>query len=70
LGLHSLNSTASGFTAALRRTRDRARLYFECRYVDARAKEIKAHTFSDDNLMRVGGKWLIKEMKAGNVPRL
>ena len=47
-----------------------AHLYFECLYVDARAKEIKAHTFSDDNLVRVGDRWLIKEMKAGTVPEL
>ncbi len=49
---------------------DRATLYFECLYVDSRAKEIKAHTFSDDSLVRSGGKWLIKEMKAGTVPEL
>lgn len=49
---------------------DRAHLYFECLYVDAQAKVIKAHTFSDDDLMRVGGKWLIKSMKAGTVPEL
>ena len=49
---------------------DRAHLYFECLYVDAKAKEIKVHTFSDDNLVRSGGKWLIKEMKAGTVPEL
>ena len=49
---------------------DRAHLYFECLYVDAKAKEIKAHTFSEDNLVRVGGKWLIKDMKAGAVSEL
>jgi hypothetical protein len=49
---------------------DRAHLYFECLYVDAKAKEIKAHTFSDDNLVRSGGKWLIQEMKAGTVEEL
>jgi hypothetical protein len=49
---------------------DNAHLYFECLYVDARAKEIKVHSFSDDNLVRVEGKWLIKEMKAGLVPDL
>jgi hypothetical protein len=46
---------------------ERAHLYFECLYVDAKTKEIKAHTFSDDNLVRSGGKWLIKDMKAGTV---
>ena len=49
---------------------NRATLYFECLYVDAKAREIKAHTFSEDNLVRVGDKWLIKEMKAGTVPQL
>jgi SnoaL-like domain len=49
---------------------NRATLYFECLYVDTKAREIKAHTFSDDNLVRSGNKWLIKEMKAGNVSQL
>src|SRR5438105_5998407 len=49
---------------------DRATLYFECLYVDPKGKEIKVHTFSDDNLVRSGVKWLIKEMKAGTVPEL
>jgi SnoaL-like domain len=49
---------------------DRATLYFECLYVDTKAKEIKAHTFSDDTLTRSGDKWLIRTMKAGNVPEL
>ena len=49
---------------------DNAHLYFECLYVDAKANEIKVHTFSDDNLVRVDGKWLIKEMKAGLVSDL
>jgi SnoaL-like domain len=50
--------------------RDKAHLYFECLYVDVVAKQIAAHTFSDDNMMRSGDKWLIKEMKAGLVPEL
>jgi hypothetical protein len=49
---------------------ERAHLYFECLYVDAKTKEIKAHTSSDDNLVRSDGKWLIKEMKAGTVPEV
>jgi SnoaL-like domain len=49
---------------------NRAHLYFECLYVDTKAREIKAHTFSDDSLIRAGDKWLIKEMKAGTVPQL
>ena len=49
---------------------DSAHLYFECLYVDKVKKEIVAHTNSDDTLIRVKGKWLIKEMKAGSVPEL
>ncbi|MBV8590779.1 MAG: nuclear transport factor 2 family protein [Acetobacteraceae bacterium] len=48
----------------------RARLYFECLYVDKAAKKIAAHTNSDDTLIRVNGRWLIKEMKAAVVPEL
>jgi hypothetical protein len=49
---------------------DRAHLYFECLYVDKDANKIAAHTNSDDVLVRTNGKWLIKEMKAAQVPEL
>ena len=49
---------------------DRAHLYFECLYVDKEANKIAAHTNSDDTLVRVNGRWLIKEMKAAPVPEL
>ena len=49
---------------------DRARLYFECLYIDVVGKQIAAHTFSDDEMVRSGDKWLIKQMKAGSVPEL
>ena len=49
---------------------DRAQLYFECLYIDVVGKQIAAHTFSDDQMVRSGDKWLIKEMKAGSVPEL
>jgi len=49
---------------------DRAHLYFECLYVDKEKKNIAAHTNSDDTLIRVKDKWLIKEMKASSVPEL
>ena len=45
-------------------------LYFECLYVDKAANKIAAHTNSDDTLVRVNGRWLIKEMKAAPVPEL
>jgi len=49
---------------------DRAHLYFGCLYVDKAANKIAAHTNSDDTLVRVSGRWLIKEMKAASVPEL
>ena len=47
-----------------------AHLYFECLYVDKVANKIAAHTNSNDALVRVNGKWLIKDMKAAAVPEL
>jgi uncharacterized protein (TIGR02246 family) len=49
---------------------DSAHLYFECLYVDKAANKIAAHTNSDDTLVRVNGRWLIKDMKAAVVPEL
>jgi ketosteroid isomerase-like protein len=49
---------------------DRAHLFFECLWVDKGANKIAVHTNSDDILVRVNGKWLIKEMKAAVVPGL
>lgn len=49
---------------------DRATLYFQCLYMDVVGRDIGAHTFSDDILVRSSGKWLIKEMKAGLVDDL
>jgi hypothetical protein len=49
---------------------DAARLYFECLYVDKAANKIAVHTNSDDTLVRVNGKWLIKTMKAAILPEL
>jgi SnoaL-like domain len=47
-----------------------AHLYFECLYVDKAANKIAAHTNSNDTLVRVNGRWLIKDMKAAVVPEL
>jgi uncharacterized protein (TIGR02246 family) len=49
---------------------DRAHLYFEYLYMDKAANKIGAHTNSEDTLVRVDGKWLIKDMKASIVPEL
>src|SRR5271170_2388138 len=49
---------------------DGAHLYFECLYVDKVANKIAVHTNSDDALIRVNGRWLIRDMKAAVVPEL
>ncbi|HJU15955.1 MAG TPA: nuclear transport factor 2 family protein [Stellaceae bacterium] len=49
---------------------DRAHLYFECLWVDKAAGRIAAHTNSDDELVRINGRWLIKTMKAAVVAEL
>jgi hypothetical protein len=49
---------------------DTGHLYFECLWVDKLANKIAVHTNSDDTLMRVNGKWLIKDMKAAVLPEL
>jgi hypothetical protein len=49
---------------------DTAHLYFECLYLHKAKNNIAAHTNSDDTLVRVNGKWLIKDMKASSVPEL
>jgi hypothetical protein len=49
---------------------DQAHLYFECLWMDKLAGKIAAHTNADDMLVRVNGRWLIKEMKAAVVPDL
>jgi len=63
-----------GYTPAFRIRYDvdgnRAHLYFECLWVDKKASKIAAHTNSDDTLVRINGRWLIKDMKAEAVPEL
>ena len=49
---------------------DSGHLYFECLYVDKATNKIAAHTNSNDTLTPIGGKWLIKDMKAAVVPEL
>jgi hypothetical protein len=38
--------------------------------VDKAKNSIAAHTNSNDTLVRVNGKWFIKDMKASSVPEL
>ena len=40
---------------------DHAHLYFECLWVDKKARKIAAHTNPDDMLARINGRWPIKE---------
>ena len=49
---------------------EQAHLYFECLYVDKVGQRIAAHTNSDDVLVRVNGRWLIKEMRAAAIPEI
>jgi hypothetical protein len=49
---------------------DTATLYFECLWLDTKGQRAPLHTFSDDTLVRIRGKWLIKTMKAGPVSTL
>ena len=45
---------------------DRATLYFECHYVDAKTGEMKSQIAADTTLVRSNGKWLITDLKAGS----
>jgi hypothetical protein len=49
---------------------DNGHLYFECLWVDKVANKIAVHTNSDDIMVRVKGRWLIKDMTAVVVPDL
>jgi ketosteroid isomerase-like protein len=49
---------------------DTATLYFECLWLDTKGQKAPLHTFSDDTLVHVAGKWIIKTMKAGPVSGL
>ena len=47
-----------------------ATLYFECLWMDVDKDTIGAHSFSDMELARVHGRWLVKKVKVGKVPAL
>jgi len=47
-----------------------ATLYFECLWMDVDKNAIGAHSFSDMELAKVGGRWLVKSIKVGKVGAL
>lgn len=47
-----------------------ASLYFECLWMDVDKNAIGAHSFSDMQLSKVRGKWLVKNIKVGKVAAL
>lgn len=63
-----------GYTPAMRiRAKvhgDKATLYFECLWMDVDKNAIGAHSFSDMELAKVRGRWLVKNIKVGKVPAL
>jgi hypothetical protein len=63
-----------GYTPAMRiRSQidgENATLYFECLWMDVDKNAIGAHSFSDMTLARVNGRWLVKTINVGSVPKL
>jgi hypothetical protein len=47
-----------------------ASLYFECLWMDVDKNAIGAHSFSDMELAKVRGRWLVKNIKVGKVGAL
>ena len=63
-----------GYTPAMRiRSQvdgDKAKLYFQCLWMDVDKNAIGAHAFSDMTLARVNGRWLVKTISVGKVDKL
>jgi hypothetical protein len=59
----------AGYTPAYRNqihvSNDRATLHFECLWVDVATSRVQAHSYMNNVLVRIGDKWIIKEMRAG-----
>jgi hypothetical protein len=60
-------SARAAYKLRLRVDGERATLYFECLWVDETTRQIKAHNYSNDVLVRIVDKWMIKDMNAGDV---
>jgi hypothetical protein len=63
-----------GYTPAMRMHAevegDKALLYFECLWMDADNNAVGAHSFSDMQLARVHGHWLVKGIRVGKIEKL
>lgn len=63
-----------GYTPAMRIRakvhRSTASLYFECLWMDVDKNAIGAHSFSDMELTKLQGRWLVKIIKVGKVAAL
>jgi ketosteroid isomerase-like protein len=49
---------------------DRGTLHFECHYVDAKGAKVVVRLTADQEVARIGGKWLITDMVVGGPPPL
>ena len=63
-----------GYTPAMRiRAKalgSKGTLYFECLWMDVDKNVIGAHSFSDMELAKIKGRWLVKNIKVGRVASL
>jgi hypothetical protein len=48
---------------------DKGTLYFECHYVDVKTEKVVSVVAADQNVQKIGGKWLITS-SAGATPSL
>ena len=49
---------------------DKATLYFECPWMNVDDDAIGTHSFSDMNLARVHGQWLVTVIRVGKIEKL
>jgi hypothetical protein len=63
-----------GYTPAMRMHAevegDKASLYFECLWMEVQDNTIGTHSFSDMKLVRVRGRWLVKDIRVGKIEKL
>ena len=63
-----------GYTPAMRMhaevAGEKATLYFECLWMDVDNNAVGAHSFSDMELARVHGHWLVKGVRVGKIEKL
>lgn len=63
-----------GYTPAMRMhaevAGDKASLYFECLWMEVQDNTTGTHSFSDMKLVRVRGRWLVKDIRLGKIEKL